>query len=106
MRILRSGLIRGAMASLACTAALLSAGCAASLPPPPPVAPVADRPSDTYRIGPLDTLQIFVFDTKSTSTTVPVRPDGRISFPLAGDVQAMGRTPTELAGAIEAALKP
>jgi len=100
-----SGLIRGAITCLALLAGLLVAGCTSSLPPPPAAA-LADEPSATYQIGPLDTLQIFVWDTKNTSTTVPVRPDGRISFPLAGDVQAMGRTPTELASAIQASLQP
>jgi polysaccharide export outer membrane protein len=106
MRIGVRGLSRGLLACLACAAGLLVAGCTASLPPPPAaVAPLAG-PSDTYRIGPLDTLEIFVWDTKNTSTSVPVRPDGRISFPLVGDIQAMGQTPTELAQAIQAALKP
>lgn len=86
--------------------ALVLAGCAAALPPPPAVATATEQPNETYRIGPLDTLEIFVWDTKNSSTTVPVRPDGRISFPLVGDVEAMGRTPGELARTIEAALEP
>jgi polysaccharide biosynthesis/export protein len=85
---------------------LLLGACASSLPRPPEIAPMANQPTETYRIGPLDTLEIFVWDTKNTSTTVPVRPDGRISFPLVGDVQAMGRTPSELAKTIQTALAP
>jgi polysaccharide export outer membrane protein len=39
------------------------------------------------------------------STTVPVRPDGRISTPLVEDMEAAGKTPTELARDIEAVLQ-
>jgi polysaccharide export outer membrane protein len=85
---------------------LLFAGCASSLPQLPTQTPAAVQVGETYLIGPLDVLEIFVWDTKNTSTTVPVRPDGRISFPLVGDIQAMGLTPTELAENIEVALKP
>src|SRR5690606_1754315 len=38
------------------------------------------------------------------STLTPVRPDGKISTPLVQDVQAQGRTPTELAAALKVAL--
>jgi|tagenome__1003787_1003787.scaffolds.fasta_scaffold20847674_2 polysaccharide export outer membrane protein len=101
----RNSQIRTAAVALSATAMLL-AGCARTLPPPPVLAPESQAPSETYLIGPLDTLEIFVWDTKSTSTRVPVRPDGRISFPLAGDLQAAGLTPTDLAKNVEQALKP
>lgn len=54
-----------------------------------------------YVIGAGDTLQVFVWRHDDISTTVPVRPDGRISIPLVEDVVAVGRTPTELARVIE-----
>jgi polysaccharide export outer membrane protein len=54
-----------------------------------------------YRIAPLDTLSIFVWRAPDLSTDVLVRPDGRISMPLAEDVQAAGLTPTELARDLE-----
>jgi polysaccharide export outer membrane protein len=57
-----------------------------------------------YRIGPGDQLQIFVWKNPDLSTSTPVRPDGKISAPLVQDVQAQGRTPTELAAALKAAL--
>ena len=57
--------------------------------------------SDDYRIGPGDSLQIFVWDHKDLSTSVAVRPDGQISTPLVEDLQAAGRTPTQLARDIE-----
>jgi polysaccharide export outer membrane protein len=60
--------------------------------------------SDEYRIGPGDTVQIFVWDHEDLSTTVQVRPDGRISTPLVEDLQASGKTPTDLARDIEVVL--
>jgi polysaccharide biosynthesis/export protein len=49
----------------------------------------------------LDTLNVFVWRNQEVTTTVTVRPDGRISVPLIEDLSATGRTPTELARAIE-----
>lgn len=64
---------------------------------------VAER-SIEYTIGPGDTLQIFVFDHEDLSTAVQVRPDGKISTPLVEDLQAAGKTSTELARDIEGVL--
>ncbi len=58
----------------------------------------------TYRIGATDTLDIFVWRNPELSTSIPVRPDGRISVPLIEDLQAAGKTSTELARDIEAVL--
>jgi polysaccharide export outer membrane protein len=60
--------------------------------------------SSEYVIGPGDSLQIFVWDHADLSTDVQVRPDGRISTPLVEDLQAAGRTSTELARDIETVL--
>jgi len=60
--------------------------------------------SDAYRIGPGDGVQIFVWDHADLSTAVQVRPDGKISTPLVEDLQAAGKTPTELARDIESVL--
>lgn len=57
-----------------------------------------------YIIGPGDALQIFVWDHQDLSTEVQVRPDGMISTPLVEDLQAAGRTPTQLARDIEGVL--
>ena len=57
-----------------------------------------------YRIGPGDNLQIFVWRNAELSTSVPVRPDGRISVPLIEDLEVTGKTPTDLAREIEKAL--
>jgi len=61
--------------------------------------------SEDYEIGPGDSLQIFVWDHADLSTGVQVRPDGKISTPLVEDLQAAGRTPTQLARDIEVVLK-
>jgi len=57
-----------------------------------------------YIIGPGDTLQVFVWRNPELSSTVPVRPDGRISTPLVEDMTAVGKTPSELARSIEKVL--
>lgn len=58
-----------------------------------------------YIIGPGDQLQVSVWHNPELSTSVPVRPDGRISTPLVVDLVAAGRTPEELGHDIEARLK-
>ena len=52
---------------------------------------------ETYRIGVEDRLQINVWRNPELSVGVPVRPDGMISVPLIGDVQAGGMTPEQVA---------
>ena len=54
-----------------------------------------------YIIGPEDVLDIDVWKQPNLSRTVPVRPDGKISLPLLGDIQAAGVTPTELGTSIQ-----
>jgi polysaccharide biosynthesis/export protein len=49
-----------------------------------------------YRIGADDVLTVNVWHEPEVSRNVPVRPDGKISLPLVGDVQAAGLTPTDL----------
>lgn len=78
---------------------MLLAGCA-SESAPPPVAPQ----NFAYRIGPGDALKVFVWQNSDLSTNVTVRPDGNISLPLIHDLPAAGRTPTQLAKAIESRL--
>lgn len=60
--------------------------------------------ADQYVIGPGDQLRVFVWEHPDVSETVPVRPDGRISTPLVEDMQAVGKTPNQLARDIETAL--
>jgi polysaccharide export outer membrane protein len=58
-----------------------------------------------YKIGAQDVLKIDVWREDQLTRTVPVRPDGKITLPLLNDIQAVGLTPMELAGAIRDELK-
>jgi polysaccharide export outer membrane protein len=82
--------------------ALALAGCGS---PDPSDALLQPRESSTvYRIGPLDSLEVFIWRMPELSRGVTVRPDGRISMPLVDDLVATGKTPTQLARDIEAQL--
>jgi polysaccharide biosynthesis/export protein len=70
----------------------------------PPAPATIDSPDLRYRIGPLDSLNVVVWRNADLSTTITVRPDGRISTPLVEDIVAAGRTPADLAREIEKAL--
>jgi polysaccharide export outer membrane protein len=85
------------------------AACGASTPPISELSSNPERSAETsdrssYRIGPGDALQIFVWRNPEISTNVPVRPDGKISMPLVEDMVAVGKTPSELARDIEQVL--
>lgn len=69
-----------------------------------PLAVPAPSVTPDYIIGPGDTLQVFVWRNPEITTTVPVRPDGKISTPLVEDMTAVGKTPTELARDVEKVL--
>lgn len=58
-----------------------------------------------YVIGNADVLAITVWKEPDVSRSVPVRPDGRISLPLIGEIQATGRTPLQLEQDIAAKLQ-
>lgn len=62
----------------------------------------ADRPA---LIGPLDTIQVDVFNIPDLSREMQVDASGRIAMPLAGTLDARGKTAEELARTIEAALR-
>jgi polysaccharide biosynthesis/export protein len=91
-----------------CAALSLSAVAADASPSPAAAAvvpqPAASVVTPAYVIGPGDTLQVFVWRNPELSTTVPVRPDGKISTPLVEDMVAIGKTPSQLAGDIERVL--
>ena len=75
----------------------LHAGCAvAASGTGQPAEPAEPVERDAYKISPEDVLQISVWREEDLERSVIVRPDGGISFPLAGDVQAAGLTPAEL----------
>jgi polysaccharide export outer membrane protein len=60
------------------------------------VQPAAAVDPNSYRIGAEDVLEIRVWRENELSGQVRVRPDGKITLPLVGDVQATGLTPSEL----------
>lgn len=59
------------------------------------------KSNNVYLIGPGDGLSVFVWGNPDLSATVPVRPDGKITTPLIEDVEASGKTPTQLARIME-----
>lgn len=59
----------------------------------------------SYIIGENDVLDIDVWKEKEISKTVPVRPDGKISLPLIGEIQASGLTPLQLQNNLTQQLK-
>jgi polysaccharide export outer membrane protein len=69
-----------------------------------PMQPQAQAEQSEYKIGPGDTLQVFVWNQPELTVTVPVRPDGMISTPLISGVPAAGKTPPQLAEDLEVAL--
>ena len=70
-----------------------------------PAAAPKEPAAANYVIGPGDVLDIFVWQNPDLSQKkVPVRPDGRISTPLIANIMAAGRTPVELAQAMDKAL--
>src|SRR5215472_7784028 len=64
----------------------------------------APNPSE-YRLGPEDVVEVFVWKEPELSTTVVVRPDGRISLPLANEIEASGKTAAQLQGKITEQLR-
>jgi polysaccharide biosynthesis/export protein len=62
--------------------------------------------SKEYIIGAEDILEITIWRNQDLSKSVQVRPDGKISLPIIGDILAVGRTPAQLADEITAKLKP
>lgn len=64
-----------------------------------------DDGTDMYLIGPEDVLEISVWKDENLSKQVIVRPDGKISLPLIGDIQAGGKTTNEVSEEITEKLK-
>lgn len=71
------------------------AGCATTVPDYD-YSKEPDPRKNEYTLGVSDALDINVWKNADLSTRVSVRPDGTITMPLIGDLQAVGKTPTEL----------
>lgn len=87
------------------------AGCSSTPDyPPAPIkapAPVSVEPRISgwnYLLGPGDSVNVFVWRNPEVSGSFPIRPDGKMTMNLIEDLQAAGKTPTQLARDIEKAL--
>jgi polysaccharide export outer membrane protein len=99
-RRLRFPILAAVLGVLALTLGSVGAAWAAA-----PAAAPKEHAAANYVIGPGDVLDIFVWQNPDLSQKkVPVRPDGRISTPLIANIMAAGRTPVELAQAMDKAL--
>jgi polysaccharide biosynthesis/export protein len=78
-------------------------GCATKSAPPPKD-DAGPAFVDEYRIGIGDNLKVDVYRNADLSVSVTVRPDGKITVPVAGDVAVGGHTPVEVSQLITAAL--
>jgi polysaccharide export outer membrane protein len=101
-------------------AAALTASAQSQQQQPPPEKPVdapktlpnstgangSNAPIDpkTYVIGPEDVISILVFQEQQLTRTETVRPDGKVTMPLIGDIQAEGLTPARLREQVRQAL--
>ena len=80
---------------------LLLSGCATTDYPPLEGGPAPAQVTPDYIVGAGDSVNIFVWRNPELSSTVTVRPDGKITTPLVEDVPASGKTPTQLARDME-----
>lgn len=90
-------------------AVLAIAACSSEQTLPPAAittTPASYAAGADYRIGPGDVLNVVVWHNADLSGPVTVRPDGRISVPLVGDVVAAGKAPMALADELKEKLKP
>lgn len=67
--------------------------------------PASELEVEPYEIGVGDTVAIHVWRNPELGQSIVVRPDGYISMPLMGDVQAEGKQPEQLADEINSSLK-
>ena len=81
------------------------AGCASPTKRPPPSSSLEELGSsvliESYKMAVGDEVQINVWENEALSVSEPIRPDGKISLPLVGDVMAAGLEPQELAADIK-----
>ena len=89
------------MRAISLAAALVLAACAGTPAPRP-----EPEPELEYRLDAEDVVEVSVYGAEALSRTIPVRPDGRISLPLLGDVEARGRTAPELSVELAERLGP
>jgi polysaccharide biosynthesis/export protein len=87
---------------LAVALAATLAGCGMAGADLPPLPPAATTP---YRLGAGDRIRVIVYGDKELSDSFAIADDGSVSLPLAGTVQASGRSTAAVAAGIAAALR-
>ena len=90
--------VRALVVGLVVMASLLGAN------PPPRAEDGQPVFAEDYVLGVEDRLSISVWKEVDLAKTVSIRPDGKITFPLVGDIQAAGRTPKQLTDDLARAL--
>jgi polysaccharide export outer membrane protein len=85
-------------------ALILVSACSTKTAPPPSDEGAGAAFASEYRIGIADNLKIDVYRNADLSVAVTVRPDGKITVPVAGDVSVGGKTPEEVSKVVAAAL--
>jgi polysaccharide export outer membrane protein len=98
--------MKASLATLCCLlmAAPILAQGNAQPPPQDDASRQAAAASADYVIGVEDVLAVSVWKEPELTKNVNVRPDGKISFPLVGDLQASGKTPRQLSATLTEAL--
>jgi polysaccharide export outer membrane protein len=96
-----SRIFRWLAVSLTSLVFVLLGGCASNSLPS---ANGTETVADDYLIGPGDVLNVAVWRNPEVSSSVAVRPDGKITTPLVEDIVAIGKTPSQLARDVEKAL--
>lgn len=96
-------MVRGVNYLMLAGAVLVSTGCAhhAGEVQDNQVQQISD-----YRLSREDVVEVSVWKEAELSRTMPIRPDGRITLPLVGDMQAEGLKPSELEQNVQKALQP
>jgi polysaccharide export outer membrane protein len=78
------------------TVAAVLTGCAGT-----PKRELARTHDAEYRIGAEDLIEVAVYRSENLSRTLPVRPDGKVSLPLLGEVVAAGKTASQLGSELQ-----
>ena len=81
--------IKGTLAAAILVVTSFAGGVAAQ-------APAGDAPAPEFVLGPSDVLRVWVWQEADLAATVVVTPDGKISVPLAGELDVSGRTRAEV----------
>jgi polysaccharide export outer membrane protein len=101
----RTQRLRFAAAAIAAAAMLVPGPAAAKDKDPEKPAPATTVVASDYKMGAGDKLRIEVYKDPQLSQSVQIRPDGKISLLLVGDIAAAGSTPIELRDTLTEKLK-